>query len=74
MQIVFGEQRKLYRDCLTRWIWLLMTCMVTSRPEKIGDGSILEEKKNLGASLVLYCKRVLLAVILCLKLTNHIYH
>ncbi len=22
------------RDCLTRWIWLLMTCMVSSWPKK----------------------------------------
>ncbi len=23
------------RDCLTRWIWRLMTCMVSSRPKKM---------------------------------------
>ncbi len=23
-----------YRDCLTSWICLLMTCMVSSRPKK----------------------------------------
>jgi hypothetical protein len=27
-----------YRDCLTRWIWLLMTRMVSSRPKGAGTG------------------------------------
>ncbi len=28
---IYTYKKKFLRDCLTRWIWLLKTCMVSSR-------------------------------------------
>jgi hypothetical protein len=42
-----------WRGCLTRWIWLLMTCMVSSRPKK-GTGNFF--LNFWGNPMILKCK------------------